>query len=169
MPSASARKPHGRTKSGLHVLLAMQKVVGSSPISRSREALQIAGFSCSGTSLQQPSSANRLPFASKPRPKNRAAFARTCRFAGRENRRPSASVSEALRSSASPERHSSFKGASGRVAARAGDDAHLPAFESLSPQLLTSASSSVILTPNERSIATSSALRKSLARPGTRA
>jgi hypothetical protein len=27
--------------------IAMQKVVGSSPISRSREALQIAGFSCS--------------------------------------------------------------------------------------------------------------------------
>jgi hypothetical protein len=29
---------------GPHLLIAMQKVVGSSPISRSEEALQIAGF-----------------------------------------------------------------------------------------------------------------------------
>jgi hypothetical protein len=44
MASSQSRNPHRRSKSGLHVLIAMQKVVGSSPISRLREARFWNGF-----------------------------------------------------------------------------------------------------------------------------
>src|ERR1700756_2927712 len=41
MASARARNPHRRGKTRLHVLLAMQKVVGSNPISRSQKSLEL--------------------------------------------------------------------------------------------------------------------------------
>ena len=76
----------------------MQKVVGSSPISRSPKSPANRRFSGSLVLGQRFAGRFSKPFccfAGKPRTKNPATFVKTYRFAGKQNRRPSASGAEA--------------------------------------------------------------------------